>query len=80
MDLITTGRWNWPRSAALLTLLIIVAGAGMAQHPPITLYTVDYETINPLTGENAAEPFSTETTCGACHDYETITSGYHFPG
>ena len=23
-------------------------------------------------------PFSTRQTCGACHDYERITSGYHF--
>ena len=26
----------------------------------------------------ALEPFSTAATCGSCHDYEEITSGYHF--
>ncbi|BCS98609.1 hypothetical protein DSLASN_42410 [Desulfoluna limicola] len=31
-----------------------------------------------MTGENDDAPFSTRKTCGACHDYETITKGYHF--
>ncbi|MCP4340121.1 MAG: hypothetical protein GY799_14830 [Desulfobulbaceae bacterium] len=34
--------------------------------------------INPLTGENGEQPFSTRKTCGACHDYQLITKGFHF--
>ena len=34
--------------------------------------------INPVTGYNATVPFSSEQTCGLCHDYETITQGFHF--
>ena len=34
--------------------------------------------INPITGENAHQPYSTRQTCGTCHPYETITKGYHF--
>ncbi len=49
-----------------------------AQHPPVPLYDKDFNQINPLTGENADKPFSTEKTCGTCHDYATITAGYHF--
>ncbi len=45
---------------------------------PIYLRDADGRVINPLTGENADQPFSTRQTCGACHDYERITSGYHF--
>lgn len=36
------------------------------------------EVINPLTGENADQPFSSRQTCGACHDYDLITKGFHF--
>jgi len=45
---------------------------------PIYLRDAEGGIINPLTGENADKPFSTRQTCGACHDYERITSGYHF--
>ena len=34
--------------------------------------------INPITDYNAHAAISTEQTCGLCHDYETITKGYHF--
>lgn len=34
--------------------------------------------INPLKGMNSDKPFSPKQTCGACHDYEKITEGYHF--
>ncbi len=32
---------------------------------------------NPLTVESKT-PYSPKKTCGACHDYDRITNGYHF--
>ena len=46
--------------------------------PPFNLRNEQGEVINPLTGQNADEPYSTRQTCGECHDYEKITKGYHF--
>jgi formate dehydrogenase gamma subunit len=62
----------------LLFLLCLCAANVSAQHPPITLLDKDGEEINPMSGDNADKPFSTEQTCGLCHDYEEITSGFHF--
>jgi hypothetical protein len=45
---------------------------------PFHLKTQDGKIINPLTGENADQPYSPRQTCGACHDYDKITKGYHF--
>ena len=45
---------------------------------PFHLKTDDGKIINPLTGENADQPYSTRQTCGACHNYDQITKGYHF--
>ncbi len=36
------------------------------------------EQINPITGENADQPYSTRQSCGSCHDYSKISDGYHF--
>ena len=58
-------------------LFLLVASAS-GQHPPITLMDKWGDEINPITGENHTVPFSTEQTCGLCHDYETITEGFHF--
>jgi len=46
--------------------------------PPFYLQTEQGEIINPLSGQNADQPYSTRQTCGECHDYEKITKGYHF--
>ena len=43
-------------------------------HPKIVLRGFDG---TPLTPESKA-PYSPKKTCGACHDYELITKGYHF--
>ncbi len=59
-------------------LLCLASTLGHAQHPAINLYDKDFNEINPITGENADAPFSVEQTCGFCHDYETITGGFHF--
>lgn len=54
------------------------AGAKFRTCPPFHLKTDDGKIINPLTGENADQPYSTRQTCGACHNYDEITKGYHF--
>ena len=46
--------------------------------PPFFLRDERGAVINPRTGENADQPYSPRQTCGACHDYEKITRGYHF--
>jgi len=42
----------------------------------IALYDVDGEKIG--VDDEQVLPFSTRSTCGRCHDYETIASGWHF--
>ncbi len=46
--------------------------------PPFPLRDEQGNVINPITGENADQPYSPKQTCGRCHDYDTITRGYHF--
>ena len=71
-------------SAALLLavlgvlLLATVAAARERACVPFHLKTEDGKVINPLTGENADQPYSPRQTCGACHNYDEITKGYHF--
>ncbi len=50
----------------------------LAYHPPVQLLDKEGEFVDPINGENEHLPFSTEQTCGLCHDYEVITEGYHF--
>ena len=64
--------------AGLLCLLCTTAGTVKAQHPAINLLDREGEIIDPINGENEDKPISTAMTCGMCHDYEEITSGYHF--
>ncbi|OVE76769.1 hypothetical protein BVX97_00535 [bacterium E08(2017)] len=33
---------------------------------------------NIIPGESSPQPFSAKHSCGACHDYEKISSGWHF--
>ena len=46
--------------------------------PPFALRDEQGRVINPVSGENADQPYSPKQTCGACHDYDKITQGYHF--
>lgn len=46
--------------------------------PPFPLRDEQGNVINPVSGENADRPYSPKQTCGRCHDYDTITRGYHF--
>ncbi len=59
--------------------------AGEVKHfvgvcPPFFIKDEKGIPINPVKGENAGVPYSPKQTCGTagCHDYEKITSGYHF--
>ncbi|MDD2904482.1 MAG: hypothetical protein PHU44_18795 [Syntrophales bacterium] len=64
--------------AGLALLLPAALQAQTRACVPFHLKTGDGKIINPLTGENADQPYSPRQTCGACHDYEKITKGYHF--
>ena len=46
--------------------------------PPFHLRDDHGHVIDPVKGTNADRPYSPKQTCGRCHDYETITRGYHF--
>ena len=61
-----------------LTLLMIAGLPARAEHPIINLFDKDLNTIDPQAPDSLQVPFSTEQTCGLCHDYDTITHGYHF--
>ena len=61
-----------------LLLLVTMAAARERACVPFHLKTEDGKIINPLTGENADQPYSPRQTCGACHNYDEITKGYHF--
>lgn len=64
--------------AALSALLSSPVAAKERACVPFHLKTEDGKIINPLSGENADQPYSPRQTCGACHDYDKITKGYHF--
>lgn len=70
-----------PRLTIVAALLIFWAAAAAwpaAPCPPFFLKTDHGKIINPVTGENADQPYSPRQTCGTCHDYDRITRGYHF--
>ena len=46
--------------------------------PPFELRDVYGRTIDPVHNINASEPYSPRATCGACHNYDRITAGFHF--
>ena len=62
----------------LMVLTPSLVSAKIRTCPPFFLKTDDGKIINPLTGENADQPYSTRQTCGTCHNYDQITKGYHF--
>lgn len=59
-------------------LLVTAIDVGAKDCPSFFLKTTDGKIINPISGENAGEPYSTRQTCGSCHDYDRISKGYHF--
>ncbi len=50
----------------------------MSVCPPFSLRDENGQVIDPVHGVNDGKPYSPEKTCGKCHDYHLITSGYHF--
>ncbi len=64
--------------SAVATQAVAQSGLLSGVCPPFMLRDELGQTINPVTGENADQPYSPKQTCGACHDYARITQGYHF--
>ncbi|OGR24838.1 MAG: hypothetical protein A2277_08600 [Desulfobacterales bacterium RIFOXYA12_FULL_46_15] len=63
----------------LACLILPVSSFGVSDPcPPFFLKTEKGEIINPMTGENADQPYSSRKTCGTCHDVDKISKGYHF--
>ena len=60
----------------IIIMLPLKAAARTMTCPPFYLRTDQGKIINPFTGQNADEPYSTRQTCGECHEYEKITKGY----
>jgi hypothetical protein len=69
----------------LLALTLLLAGPvlvpwaaspAFAAHPDIWLRNEQGDRIAP--SENRVDPYSPRKSCGACHNYDVITSGYHF--
>ena len=50
----------------------------MSVCPPFFLRDETGQIIDPVHGSNAQQPYSSKQTCGACHDYDLITQGFHF--
>ncbi len=87
----TASRGIWP---LLVTLVLSLAAwsagaapepargasgrAGYTVCPPFFLRDERGQAIDPVHGRNAKAPYSPKRTCGACHDYDKITDGYHF--
>jgi formate dehydrogenase gamma subunit len=66
-------------SILIATVLMLIAAASVdARHPAVFLYDKWGDEINPILDDSVTQPFSTEMSCGMCHDYATITEGYHF--
>jgi len=55
-------------------LIFLGAAPGWA-HVDVPLKGYDGATLDPAT---STAPYSPKNTCGVCHNYETITKGYHF--
>jgi ubiquitin C-terminal hydrolase len=65
-------------TGCMLLAIVSSAEAKIRTCGSFYLRTEDGQIINPLTGENSDKPFSSRQTCGSCHDYNTITQGFHF--
>ena len=65
--------------AFVISFFLVGAPGGLANakpHADVPLKNEIGETITP--SRNRTAPYSPRMTCGSCHGYATITSGYHF--
>ena len=53
---------------------------GNRSTPVHLIELLDHDGIRIRSGDEKAKPFSIEKTCGECHDYQKIASGWHFNG
>ncbi|MCX5844133.1 MAG: hypothetical protein NT022_10380 [Deltaproteobacteria bacterium] len=72
---------RWRAFVVLCAILCLTTASSRVQaaekkHRDIWLKNELGERINP--SQNSSDPYSTRRTCGTCHGYSTITSGYHF--
>lgn len=56
--------------------VLVATGMAFAAHPNIPLQDGGGNLIDPSVPGTV--PYSSKATCGFCHDYDKITSGYHF--
>lgn len=65
-------------AAVMAVLLCPFDGVRSAEtiHRDVWMKNEYGERITPR--ENAEDPYSPRKTCGSCHAYSTITSGFHF--
>lgn len=74
----------WPRQAPASTPVpgsattTASAPRAFGVCPPFKLRDEQGNIIDPVHGLNDKVPYSPKRTCGACHDYEKITRGFHF--
>ena len=61
---------------SLAIVLLAVSSAFARVHPDIWLNNEQGDRITP--SQNRVDPYSPKKSCGACHNYDVITSGYHF--
>ncbi|MDQ5986978.1 MAG: hypothetical protein CSYNP_02714 [Syntrophus sp. SKADARSKE-3] len=64
------------RKIVLLFIAMICLPAMAWGHQDIWLKNEQGDIITPI--QNSVDPYSPRKTCGGCHHYVTITSGYHF--
>jgi hypothetical protein len=65
----------FPWTLCLLSFLFPISLASQDfQHGKVTIQGFDGSPLR----INSKDPYSPKKTCGACHDYEQITRGYHF--
>jgi len=76
--------------AGILLVFLPVLQAFANEHPKIPLLDKNGDNVIEMAKEQGQKlvingvtyykgnPYSPEQTCGSCHDYEAITSAYHF--
>ena len=62
--------------AAVLAILFLFFPMASWSHQDVWLKNEQGDRITPTL--NRVDPYSTKKTCGVCHQYSVITSGYHF--